>query len=247
MLVKIYLVYFQRNKALGVKERFTSLVRITFEIIGAIFSNQCLLGLFSALRRDLIFDLIWRRRWSRIIFFSGRQDDLIWASKRFFFFIRFIDNFVPQLWPAKFGFGGSEWPNRVAASAQIVDSRWLSFSNNVLVLESLLWTVSSSCNQCSWVSLPQAIGGFTCICDRSISSFVWGEHVFWVFSWLDISILSFPASQNEKMSTKTTLQFLNSELGASAVDWGGVLSQKLVTFLQKFEVLVMGWWFRIII
>ena len=42
------------------------------------------------------------------------------------------------------------------------------------------------------------------------------------------------------MSTKTTLQFLNSELGASVVDWSAVLSQKLMTFLQKFEVLVMG-------
>ena len=60
------------------------------------------------------------------------------------------------------------------------------------------------------------------------------------FSWLDLSILTFPASQNEKISSKTTLQPLTSELGASGVEWGAVLSQKLFRFPQKFEVLVMG-------
>ena len=61
------------------------------------------------------------------------------------------------------------------------------------------------------------------------------------FSWLDLSILTFPASQNEEISSKTTtLQPLTSELGASGVEWGAVLSQKLFRFPQKFEVLVMG-------
>ena len=41
------------------------------------------------------------------------------------------------------------------------------------------------------------------------------------------------------MSSKTTLQFLTSELGAFGVDWGAVLSQKLLMLPQKFEVLVV--------
>ena len=62
--------------------------------------------------------------------------------------------------------------SKLAAAANIVDSRQLSFPDNAPELLSLLLTVSSSCNQLSLLSLPLAIGGCTCIFDRSVSPFV---------------------------------------------------------------------------
>ena len=51
-----------------------------------------------------------------MLFCSGKEDDLIWANKRFFFLIRFIDNLVLQLCPSKLRICGGEWPKRLAAS-----------------------------------------------------------------------------------------------------------------------------------
>ena len=52
------------------------------------------------------------------------------------------------------------------------------------------------------------------------------------------------ASQYQTMSSKKSLQLLPSELGASGVESGAVLSQKLLRFPLKFEVLAMGCAFR---
>lgn len=55
-------------------------------------------------QRGVINDLTRRRRWSSVIFFSGKEDELIWANKKFFSLIRFINSFFLQLWPAKLPF-----------------------------------------------------------------------------------------------------------------------------------------------
>ena len=55
MLVKICLVYFQINKALGVKQRFTGLVRITFEIITSLLQRPTsFAAFFSFAKKKMI-------------------------------------------------------------------------------------------------------------------------------------------------------------------------------------------------
>ena len=49
------------------------------------------------------------------------------------------------------------------------------------------------------------------------------------------------------MSFKTTLQLLTSELCLSGAEWDIASPQKLLRFPQKFEVLVIGSGFRILI
>ena len=105
------------------------------------------LRLKSLQAKETYFWPTWMRSWSSAVLCSERGDDVIWASKRFFSLIRLIDNFVDRLWPAKLRFDGGNCANRIAASAIIVDFRHLSFSDEVADLVSLLWIVSSSCNQ----------------------------------------------------------------------------------------------------
>ena len=85
---------------------------------------------------------------------------------------------------------------------------------------------------------------------------MWEEHLFICVMWGFFLVGFFlTRSHHPKLSTITiwgntlqnNLQLLTSELEASGVDCGTVLSQKLLRFPQKFEVLAMGWWFRIII
>ena len=101
-----------------------------------------------------------------------------------------MDNLALLLCPARFLLGGWEWPNMLAASLYIVFCRPRR-SVKELQFFNLLYTISSSCAQCSSFALLQAISVFTL--------------VMWVFSWLVFSILTFTASQ-EKVSSRTTLQ-----------------------------------------
>ena len=55
MLVKICMVYFQRNKALGIKERFMGYVRITFEIITSLLQQPTSFAAFFRITKRPYF------------------------------------------------------------------------------------------------------------------------------------------------------------------------------------------------
>ena len=123
---------------------------------------------------------------------------------KFFSLMSWMDNLVLLLCLARLLLVAWEWPNMLAASSYIVFCRRSSCSVKELQFFSLLYTISSSCAQCSSFALPQAIGVFTLKPSRSLSSLTRYELVVWVFSWLVFSILNFTTSQ--EIAVRATLQ-----------------------------------------
>ena len=62
---------------------------------------------FFQLHKEILCSTLHGEEDDQVLSF-GREDNLIWASRRFFSLIRFIDNFVFQLSLAKLWFGGGE-------------------------------------------------------------------------------------------------------------------------------------------
>ena len=133
----------------------------------------------------------------------------------------------------------------LAASLDIVFCRRSSCSVRDLQLFSLLDTTSSSCAQRLSFALPQAIGVFSLKPSRSLSSLVRCELVMWVFSWLVFSILSFTASREEEISSRTTLQSFTW----AAVDTTDLddVEIDLLRSPQSFEGLLLRCRFRMIV
>ena len=143
---------------------------------------------------------------SRAICWSGWKIVFIWAVQNLFSFMTWMNNLVLLLCPARFLLGGWQWPNMLAASLYVVFCWSSTCSIREWQFFSFLDTIPSSCVHCSSFALPQAIGVSPLKPSRSLFSVVRCELVVWVFSWLISCVLSFTASQEEEISSRTTLQ-----------------------------------------